>query len=148
MKQEEIAYRDFDDLYYELANRGYVAKPTVFNQGEKMLLEMQFIEFLRNHKGLPQQPLPPDEQPGFVKKAPNQPRAKSEYDQQREAYQKAYCQMITKSNWIAFVRQQKRDIEIYKEEQEKENQSWEIEQPEPPTAGTKTNKRKVKQKLI
>ncbi len=53
--------------------------------------------------------------------------------------------MLTKSNWIAFVRQHQEDVKACQDEQQKRIQSWNSDETEPPAAGRIQEQLKQKQ---
>jgi hypothetical protein len=150
MKRKDITFENFEQLFRELVMDKQVDVPArkddpygFYYNASSQLIEMQFIAFLRTYKGLPEFPMRPNIKPGFVKYSEEDIELlkqakkrglvkKSRYEIQCEAYKKKYSKMLTKSNWIAFVRQHQEDVKACQDEQQKRIQSWNSDETEPP----------------
>ena len=161
MKTKDETFENFEQLFRALVMDKQVDVPArkddpygFYYNASSQLIEMQFIAFLRTHMGLPEFPTPQDIQPGFVKYSEEDIELlkeakkrglvkKSRYEIQCEAYEKEYSKMLTKSNLIAFVRQQKKDAKAYQDEM---IQSWNSAETEPPSAEKKKKPKASKRK--
>ena len=150
MKRKDITFENFEQLFRELVRWKIVDVPGLkddpygfYYNASSQLIDMQFIAFLRTYKGLPEFPMRPNIKPGFVKYSEEDIELlkqakkrglvkKSRYEIQCEAYKKKYSKMLTKSNWIAFVRQHQEDVKACQDEQQKRIQSWNSDETEPP----------------
>jgi hypothetical protein len=161
MKRKDITFENFEQLFRALVMDKQVDVPArkddpygFYYNASSQLIEMQFVAFLRTHMGLPEFPMRPNIQSELVKYSEEDIELlkeakkrglvkKSRYEIQCEAYEKEYSKMLTKSNLIAFVRQQKKDAKAYQDEM---IQSWNSAETEPPSAEKKKKPKASKRK--
>lgn len=150
MKRKDITFENFEQLFRELVKYKQVDVPGLkddpygfYYNASSQLIEMQFIAFLRTHKGLPEFPMRPNIQPELVKYSEEDIELlkeaekrglvkKSRYEIQCEAYKKKYSKMLKASNWRAFVRQHQEDVKACQDERQKRIESLDYDETEPP----------------